>query len=219
MNVFPTTSYTLVQKLAVEATGGSDAAWVRFYDLYTPAMKRFVQLIDHNHDPDDVVQEVYIHLVKILEERKYKAEKAQFRTFLKMLIRRQLIGMYRHERARGTGEAVSMDELTDEPSVPPEQGAALDLAWDRARHEAAVEHILTKTALSAKTKAVYRAHVWRENPRKRCAESSALTTTISARSSSASRRRSPLSRRSLPTNNQNFFVSGVTDVSHLLIIW
>ena len=159
MSVFPTTSYTLIQKLAVEATGGNDAAWVRFFDLYTPAMKRFVQLIDHNHDPDDVVQEVYIHLVKILEERKYKAEKAQFRTFLKMLIRRQLIGIYRYERARGAGETVPMDELTDEPSVQPEQGAALDLAWDRARHEAAVEHVLTKTALSAKTKAVYRAHV------------------------------------------------------------
>lgn len=159
MSVFPTTSYTLIQKLAVEATGGNDAAWVRFFDLYTPAMKRFVQLIDHNHDPDDVVQEVYIHLVKILEERKYKAEKAQFRTFLKMLIRRQLIGIYRYERARGAGETVPMDELMDEPSVQPEQGAALDLAWDKARHEAAVEHVLTKTALSAKTKAVYREHV------------------------------------------------------------
>jgi len=159
MSVFPTTSYTLIQKLAVEATGGNDAAWIRFFDLYTPAMKRFVQLIDHNHDPDDVVQEVYIHLVKILEERMYKAEKAQFRTFLKMLIRRQLIGIYRHERARGAGETVPMDELTDEPSVQPEQGAALDLAWDRARHEAAVEHVLTKTALSVKTKAVFRAHV------------------------------------------------------------
>ena len=159
MSVFPTTSYTLIQKLAVEATGGNDAAWVRFFDLYTPAMKRFVQLIDHNHDPDDVVQEVYIHLVKILEERMYKAEKAQFRTFLKMLIRRQLIGIYRRERARGAGETVPMDELTDEPSVQPEQGAALDLAWDKARQEVAVEHVLTKTALSAKTKAVYRAHV------------------------------------------------------------
>ena len=159
MSVFPATSYTLIQKLAVEATGGNDAAWVRFFDLYTPAMNRFVQLIDHNHDPDDVIQEVYIHLGKILEEQKYKAEKAQFRTFLKMLIRRQLIGIYRHERAHGAGETVPMDELTDEPSVPPEQGAALDLAWDRARHEAAVEHVLTKTALSAKTKAVYRAHV------------------------------------------------------------
>ena len=101
MKVFPVTSQTLIQKLAVEATGGNDAAWIRFFDLYTPAMKRFVQLIDYNHDPDDVVQEVYIHLVKILEERRYKAEKAQFRTFLKMLIRRQLVRIYRRNRFDG----------------------------------------------------------------------------------------------------------------------
>lgn len=159
MSDFPSTSQTLLEKLATEATGGGGATWSRFFALYTPAMKRFVQMIDHNHDPDDVVQEVYIHLVKILEEQKYKAEKAQFRTFLKMLIRRQLIRIYRHERARGAGETVSMDELTDEPSVQPDQGVALDLVWDKARHDAAVEHVLTKTALSAKTKAIYRAHV------------------------------------------------------------
>ena len=159
MSVFPTTSYTLIQKLAVEATGGNDAAWIRFFDLYTPAMKRFVQLIDHNHDPDDVVQEVYINLVKILEERKYKAEKAQFRTFLKMLIRRQLIGMYRHERAHGADPVVPLKSQSNAPVVQPEQGVALDLAWIKARHEAAVEHVFTKTVLSSKTKAVYRAHV------------------------------------------------------------
>ena len=44
------------------------------------------------------------------------------------------------------------------------QGDALDLAWARARHEAAVEHVLTKTALSAQSKAVYRAHVLEGRP-------------------------------------------------------
>ena len=159
MNDFPSTSQTLLEKLAAEATGGGGAAWARFFALYTPAMRNFVQLIDHNHDPDDVIQEVYVHLVKILSERRYKAEKAQFRTFLKMLIRRQLIRIYRREQSRGAGDVVSLDGLADGPLVPPEQGVALDLAWIKARHEAAVEHVLTKTALSAKTKAVYRAHV------------------------------------------------------------
>ncbi|MBP5320636.1 MAG: sigma-70 family RNA polymerase sigma factor [Kiritimatiellae bacterium] len=160
MSEFPSTSQTLLERLAVEATGGgSDAAWSRFFELYTPAMKRFVLLIDHNHDPDDVVQEVYRHLVKILSERRYRAEKSRFRTFLKMLIRRRLIEIYRWEQAHGAGNTVSLSDLANEPIVPPEQGIALDLAWVRARHEAAVEHVLTKTALSAKTKAVYRAHV------------------------------------------------------------
>ena len=160
MNEFPSTSQTLLEKLANEATGGGDgAAWTRFFDLYTPVMKNFIVQIDHNHDPDDVVQEVYQHLVKILAERRYNADKSQFRTFLKMLIRRQLIGIYRWEQCHGVNGIVSLDDLADEPEVPPEQGIALDLAWVKARHETAVEHVLTKTALSAKTKAVYRAHV------------------------------------------------------------
>ena len=86
MNDFPSTSQTLLEKLAVEATGGGGATWARFFALYTPAMKQFVRMIDHSHDPDDVVQEVYMHLVKILSERRYDAEKSRFRIFLKMLI-------------------------------------------------------------------------------------------------------------------------------------
>ena len=159
MSDFPSTSRTLLEKLAVEAIGGGGAAWAHFFKLYTPAMKHFVQLIDHNHDPDDVIQDVYVHLVKIFAERRYKAEKAQFSTYLKMLIRRQLIRIYRREQSHGADCTVPMDSLEGEVVVQPEQGIALDLAWNRARHEAAVEHVLTKTALSAKTKAVYRAYV------------------------------------------------------------
>lgn len=159
MSGFPSTSQTLLEKLATEITGGGGAAWTRFFELYTPAMKHFVRQIDHTHDPDDVVQDVYVHLVKILSERRYNAEKSQFRTFLKMLIRRQLIRIYRHERVHGADSVVPLKSQADVPVVQPEQGIALDLAWIKARHEAAVEHVFTKTALSAKTKAVYRAHV------------------------------------------------------------
>ena len=106
-----------------------------------------------------MVQDVYVHLVKILSERRYDAEKSQFRTFLKMLIRRQIIRIYRHERSHGADLEVPLKSQTKASVVQPEQGLALDLAWIKARRAAAVEHVLTKTALSAKTKAVYRAHV------------------------------------------------------------
>ncbi len=159
MSDFPSTSQTLLEKLATEIAGGGGTAWTRFFELYTPAMKHFVRQIDHTHDPDDVVQDVYVHLVKILSERRYNAEKSQFRTFLKMLIRRQLIRIYRHEQSHGADSGIPLKSLPNAPVVQPEQGIALDLAWIKARHEAAVEHVFTKTALSAKTKAVYRAHV------------------------------------------------------------
>jgi len=55
MSLFPPTSLTLLLKLAVEVTGGNEAAWVRFFGLYTPAIRRFVEWNDKTHDP--VVQD------------------------------------------------------------------------------------------------------------------------------------------------------------------
>ena len=178
MSVFPPTSMTLLQKLAVEATGGNEASWVRFFGLYTPAMRRFIELNDHTHDPDDVIQDVYIKLVEILEKNQYDADKARFRTFLAMLIRRQLISLYRKDQARGGNATVSLDAMQEpdesgraasshiaaDLSIPATQADEIDLSWAKAKHEAAVEHVLTQTALSAQTKAVYRAYVLENRP-------------------------------------------------------
>ena len=178
MSVFPPTSMTLLQKLAVEATGGNEASWVRFFGLYTPAMRRFIELNDHTHDPDDVIQDVYVKLVEILEKNQYDADKARFRTFLAMLIRRQLISLYRKDQARGGNATISLDAMQEpdesdraasariaaDLSIPATQADEIDLTWAKAKHEAAVEHVLTKTALSAQTKAVYRAYVLENRP-------------------------------------------------------
>ena len=45
-------------------------------------------------------------------------------------------------------------------------GLALDAKWRLARHEAAVEHALCKTALATQTKDIYRAYVLEEMPMK-----------------------------------------------------
>ena len=147
MSLFPLTSMTLLQKLAVEKTGGNETSWVRFFNLYTPAIRRFVEWNDHVHDPDDVVQEVYIKLVEIIRSGKYDPDKARFRTFLALLIRRQLITLYRQDQARHVADRCSIDDLTEELSVPSEQQDHVDLSWAKAKHEAAVEHVLTKVAM------------------------------------------------------------------------
>ena len=48
--------------------------------------------------------------------------------------------------------------------MPPEQAALIDAKWRLARHEAAVEHALTKTALSVRSCGIYRAYVLEERP-------------------------------------------------------
>ena len=151
MRVFPSTSSTLLQTLAARKTGVSEAAWVRFFELYTPAMRRFIEMNDHTHDPDDVIQDVYVSLVDILENNRYDADKSRFRTFLAMLIRRRLVSLYRREEARrDDGAKISLEVLRGngeldsasmpcELIVPASQPDEIDLSWARAKHEAAVE--------------------------------------------------------------------------------
>ena len=162
MSLFPPTSLTLLRKLAVEVTGGNEASWVRFFDLYPPAIRRFVEWNDHVHDPDDVVQEVYLKLVEIIRAGKYNPDKARFRTFLALLIRRQLITLYRQDQARHVVDRCSIDDLTEELSVPSDQREKIDLDWAKAKHEAAVEHVLTKVAMKAQSRDIYRAYVIEE---------------------------------------------------------
>ena len=164
MSMFPPTSLTLLQKLAVEVTGGNEASWVRFFGLYTPAIRRFVEWNDHVHDPDDVVQEVYLKLVDVLRSGKYDPDRARFRTFLALLIRRELITLYRQDQARHVGDCCSIDDLTEELSVPSEQQEQIDLSWAKAKHEAAVEHVLTKVAMKALSRDIYRAYVVENRP-------------------------------------------------------
>ena len=159
MSLFPPTSLTLLQKLAVEVTGGNEASWVRFFNIYTPAIRRFVEWNDHVHDPDDVVQEVYLKLVEVIRAGKYDSGKARFRTFLALLIRRQLITLYRQDQARHLADRCSIDDLAEEPTVPAEQLARVDLSWAKAKHDAAVEHVLTKVAMKQQSRDIYRAYV------------------------------------------------------------
>lgn len=168
MPSFPETSLTLLQKLAVDATGGDEAAWVRFFSLYTPAIRRFVAWHDRVHDPDDIVQDIYLKLVGLLRQGRYDPGRARFRTFLAMLIRHQLVSLYRKEEARGGAKFVSLDALAEaedvdvdrlfaDLSVPAGQADEIDRSWARAKHQAAVEHVLNRTALSPQSKAVYQA--------------------------------------------------------------
>ena len=69
-------------------------------------------------------------------------------------------------QARGEGVSVSLDDpgAGVEASVYSDAAAIVDVKWRLARRKAAVEWALTKTALSAQSKAVYRAYVMEGHP-------------------------------------------------------
>lgn len=162
MSAFPVTSLTLLQKIAVQVTGEREAAWVRFFGLYEPAIKRFVAYHDSTHDPDDVVQDIFLKLVTVVQSGGYDSSKGSFRSFLATMIRRHLVSLYRKDQARGAGLHVDIDDV--EPTVPANVVEQIDAKWRMARHQSAIEHVLTKTAISAQSRAIYRAYVEEERP-------------------------------------------------------
>jgi len=164
---FKPTSVTLLQRLAVEKTGEDEATWVRFWELYQPAMLMFAQGIGGGENSEDIVQDVLAKLVDVLKHGKYERKDGTlFRSYLKTLIRRQLIDVYRREKARGYGRNVELTEavVEDAAAAEKEVGGELDADWAKACHAAAVEHVLTKTALAQQSKDIYRAYAIEGRP-------------------------------------------------------
>ena len=157
--MFPDTPQTLLRKIAEYADGDDAAEWARFVELYTPVIRAFIGARGDvaPSDVDDVVQEIFVRLVNVLRAGTYRPEKGRFRAYLGTIVRRLLIDRYRRSLARGTGETVSAEEveILDEN---PDAAAYVDMHLMVARHAAAVEHVLSRTMLDARTVAAYRAY-------------------------------------------------------------
>ena len=167
MSAFPDTPVTLLARIAAQVTGKDDeAAWVRLFELYEPAIRKFAEYQGGGSESEDVAQEIFLKLVEVLRGGKYSAEAGKFRSYLATLIRRELVDRWRKRQARGGDANVSMDneDAGIVPAVDSETAAIIDAKWRLARHEAAVEHALTKTALAQRSKDVYRAYVLEERP-------------------------------------------------------
>ena len=162
MNTFPDTSTTLLAKLVERETGIDQAAWFRFFALYQPVMVEFARMKGAGEDAEDVVQEVFADLAKAFQAGRYAREKGSFRAYLAKMLRNELISRFRRIAVRPERDAVIITEAEVEaekrlqtfPSVY--SGLDDDESWKIARHRIAVEHVLTKTALSEQSRQIYR---------------------------------------------------------------
>ena len=166
---FPDTPVSLLAHIASEKTGVRDeAAWTRLFELYAPAIRAFAEERGVGAEGEDVVQDIFMRLVEVLGGGRVKigGGAAKFRRYLATLIRNELVSRWRRRQSRGGGSVVSMDdpESDVEPSVDSATAALIDAKWRLARHKAAVDWTLSKTALSPQSKAVYRAYVMEGRP-------------------------------------------------------
>jgi len=166
---FPDTPVSLLVRIASEKTGVCDeSAWTRLFELYAPVIRAFAEERGVADEKEDVVQEIFMKLVEVLGDGRVKVggSAGKFRRYLATLIRNELVSRWRRSQARGGGAVVSLDDpgAGVEPAVDSETAALIDARWRLARHKAAVEWTLSKTALSVQSKAVYRAYVIEGRP-------------------------------------------------------
>ena len=180
MSAFPDTSTTLLANLAYHETGVDQAAWFRFFALYQPVMVEFARMKGAGDDAEDVVQEVLADLAKTFQAGRYVREKGSFRAYLVKMLRNELISRFRRLQTRsrimdasqsgraGTHASLRLGDMRT-PSAAAQPGRARSPSapsaaffdddmpvWNLARHRAAVEHVLTKTALSEQSRRIYR---------------------------------------------------------------
>lgn len=166
---FPDTPVSLLVRLASDRTGIRDeAGWTRLFELYAPAIKTFAEERGGEGESEDVVQEIFMRLAEVLREGRVKVggDAGKFRRYLATLVRNELVSRWRRRMARGEDVRVSFDDpgAGIEVSVDSDAATIVDVKWRLARRKAAEEWVLTKTALSAQSKAVYRAYVLEERP-------------------------------------------------------
>lgn len=157
--MIPDTPKTLLRKIAEYANGDDAAEWERFVELYTPVIRQFVSVREDvgEADADDVVQDVFVRLVGLLRGGTYRPEKGRFRAYLGTMVRRLLIDRHRRALARGAGREVPIDDV-ELLAETPDVAEYVDRRLAEARHDAAVEHVLSRTMLDARTVAAYRAY-------------------------------------------------------------
>ena len=176
-NAFPVTSITLIQKFKAMPPGGDEAHWVRFWDLYAPAMRQFAVWKGGEKNADDIVMKVLEKLVDVLRQGKYDPKAGRFHSYLATMISNEVHMQYRRDEARRQEDHVTIDSGMSETLLDGGADAAeqLDADWQRAVVAAAVEHVLTKSALSDRDRRVYRAYVQENKPIEQVASEFGIT--------------------------------------------
>ena len=167
---FPETAVTLIAKIKDLGPASDSAAWVRFWNAYSGAIRQFAAMKGGEENADDIVMLVLGKLVDVLRKGQYTPEKGRFHSYLATMIVNEVHMLHRRNVARGNDRRVSIDALHDDHDgegarsvgetlvAAEESPEAIDAAWRQAVLKSAVEHVLTKTALSERDRNVYRAY-------------------------------------------------------------
>ena len=158
MSTFPPTSVSLIAKIKDLPPGEDGAAWARFWELYAPAMRAFAVFKGGTANADDIVMAVFGKLVEVLRSGQFDQTKGSFHSYLATMIYNEVHMQRRKDEVRLSDSHVPFDETLAETLAAPSPQAD-DSDWQKAILQAAVNHVLTKTVLSERDRAVYAFYV------------------------------------------------------------
>ena len=158
MSTFPPTSVSLIAKIKDLPPGEDGAAWTRFWELYAPAMRAFAVFKGGVDNADDIVMSVFGKLVDVLRKGQFDPAKGSFHSYLATMIYNEVHMQHRKDTVRMADAHVPLDETLAERLAAPSSGE-VEADWQRAILQAATEHVLKKTALSERDRAVYAFYV------------------------------------------------------------
>ena len=173
MSTFPVTSVTLIAKIKNLAPGEDSAAWVRFWNSYSDAIRQFAAIKGGEENADDIVMTVLGKLVDVLRNGQYTPEKGKFHSYLATMIVNEVHMSHRKEMARAADRKVSLDSaiggaapdssdrtIADTLAAPEISPEVLDADLRAAVLKSAVDHVLNKAALSERDRNVYREYTF-----------------------------------------------------------
>jgi len=121
-------------------------------------MRAFAAFNGGTDNADDIVMSVFGKLVDVLRSGKFDPAKGSFHSYLATMIYNEVHMQHRKDEVRMMDAHVPLDETLAESLAAP-TSEEVDADWRRAILQAATEHVLTKTALSERDRAVYAFYV------------------------------------------------------------
>ena len=150
MATVPDTSTTLLRDLAQDS---QHARWGEFVARYRPMMEAFMRERFPSVDADDVIQETFVALCRILPAYRYAPEeKGHFRNYLTGVLRNKALRVLRQER-RQTEIAVDAGIFLQDGRVPARTEEE-EKSWRESLFEIALRQFMSDKSVADRTKRI-----------------------------------------------------------------
>jgi len=150
----PATRDSLILRIT---QGGDSASWKEFYAIYRPFLHNVVRRWGvHEHDACDIVQDVFVTLLRTLPRFEYRSERGRFRGWLKTVVQHIAID---HLRRRGRKREVVLGADLPTMKLP-----ADDRQWDDAYRRQVLQFALrqVRSRSSPATWSCFEEHILKE---------------------------------------------------------